>query len=124
MTFTIPTDPQWRTFLLEDLPKVRIEQENTGFLKISQLARDYRERKARSCKSGACRSVFRLFKTLKGDLDMRLTGQGTGRKLGKYPVAIDARNRQNPATFELEKCVVLLRRASIVTRRSLVVQFF
>ena len=55
---------------------------------------------------------------------MRLTGQGTGRKLGKYPVAIEARNRQNPATFELEKFVVLLRRASIVTRRSLVVKFF
>ena len=54
---------------------------------------------------------------------MRLTGQGTGRKLGKYPVAIEAQNRQNPATFELEKFVVLLRRASIVTRRSLVVKF-
>jgi len=55
---------------------------------------------------------------------MRLTGQGTGRKLGKYPVAIEAQNRQNPATFELEKFVVLLRRESIVTRRSLVVKFF
>ena len=103
---------------------MRIEQETQGFLKISQLTRDYRELNVRSCKSSPLRSVFGLFKTLKGDLDMRLTGQGTGRKLGKYPVAIEARNRQNPATLELEKFVVLLRRASIVTRRSLVVKFF
>ena len=103
---------------------MRIEQETQGFLKISQLTRDYRERNVRSCKSGPLRSVSHLFKILKGDLDMRLTGQGTGRKLGKYLVAIEARNRQNPATLELEKFVVLLRRASIVTRRSLVVKFF
>ena len=67
---------------------------------------------------------FSTFQNIKGRFGHAVDWAGNWKETRDYPVAIEARNRQNPAAFELEKCVVLLRRASIVTRRSLVVQFF